>query len=166
MVPGPAELRAGAAVVASRRNRRNESASAQFAVASIELLTSCTSRRRWAEEAGSAGRSRRSRCRRWSLPLRTRRRGRRRSPDQDLTDREAFQSHTCTQSTPTRGARCNAALSGLNSTNVPTVHCTVTTITPPPCPPLANSPALSILVCALHGVSPRDRWLCVLPRGR
>jgi hypothetical protein len=45
-----------------RRNRRRK--------------PSCTSRRRWAEEAGSAGRSRRSRCRRCSL--RTRRRGRRR----------------------------------------------------------------------------------------
>ena len=22
------------------------------------------------------------------------------------------------------------------------------------------------IVCALHGVSPRDRWLCVLPRGQ
>jgi len=42
----------------SRRNRRRK--------------PSCTSRRRWAEEAGSAGRSRRSLCRRCSL--RTRRR--------------------------------------------------------------------------------------------
>ena len=41
-----------------RRNRRRK--------------PSCTSRRRWAQEAGSAGRSRRSRCRRCSL--RTRRR--------------------------------------------------------------------------------------------
>ena len=23
---------------------------------------------------------------------------------------------------------------------------------------------LGVFVCALHGVSPRDRWLCVLPR--
>jgi hypothetical protein len=45
-----------------RRNRRRK--------------PSCTSRRRWVEEAGIAGRSRRSRCRRCSL--RTRCRGRRR----------------------------------------------------------------------------------------
>ena len=25
---------------------------------------------------------------------------------------------------------------------------------------------LGVFVCALHGVSPRDRWLCVLPRWR
>ena len=31
------------------------------------------------------------------------------------------------------------------------------------CPGRA-SPTAALVVCALHGVSPRDRWSCVLPR--
>ena len=30
----------------------------------------------------------------------------------------------------------------------------------------ARHPRLHVQVCASHGVSPRDRWLCVLPRGQ
>ena len=50
--------------------------------------------------------------------------------------------------------------------------CQSFTITSPHASPGTPAPlCLSVFscvlhVCALHGVSPRDRWLCVLPNGK